>query len=141
MANPIIKLLRGALAKKPTLDDGVLFIDKTNHNLIVGDNAAPNGEFAVANASAVEAVEQDVADIMTDYFQTAGGNTLTASSAVATDATGKAVASDTTATELGYVHGVTSAIQTQLDSKPTVVVSKTEPVAKTTGDFWYQVTT
>jgi hypothetical protein len=40
---------------------------------------------------------------------------VTASSAVATDSNGLPVASSTTATELGYVHGVTSAIQTQLN--------------------------
>lgn len=141
MANPVIKLLRGAFAKKPTLDDGVLFIDKTNHNLIVGDDAATGGEFTVANAAAVEAVEQDVADIMTDYFQTVAGNTLSASSAVATNAAGKAVASDTTAEELGYVHGVTSAIQTQLDAKAVIAVQDTEPTAKADKDFWYEVTT
>lgn len=50
-----------------------------------------------------------------------GGNlqetTVTASRAVASDANGLPVASSTTATELGYVNGVTSAIQTQLDTK------------------------
>lgn len=43
--------------------------------------------------------------------------TVTASSAVASDANGLPVASATTATELGYVSGVTSAIQTQLNGK------------------------
>lgn len=42
---------------------------------------------------------------------------ITASRAVASDANGQLVASATTATELGYVSGVTSAIQTQLDAK------------------------
>lgn len=41
---------------------------------------------------------------------------LTASSAVATDGSSNLAASSTTATELGYVHGVTSAIQTQIGS-------------------------
>jgi hypothetical protein len=43
--------------------------------------------------------------------------TVTASRAVATDANGLPVASATTATELGYVNGVTSAIQTQFTGK------------------------
>lgn len=43
--------------------------------------------------------------------------TVTASRAVATDANGLPTASTTTATELGYVNGVTSAIQTQIDGK------------------------
>lgn len=42
---------------------------------------------------------------------------VTASRAVATDANGLPVASATTATELGFVSGVTSAIQTQLNDK------------------------
>lgn len=42
---------------------------------------------------------------------------VTASRAVATDANGLPTASATTATELGYVSGVTSAIQTQLNAK------------------------
>lgn len=42
--------------------------------------------------------------------------TLTASTALASDASKNIVSSSTTATELGYVHGVTSAIQTQLNA-------------------------
>ncbi len=49
--------------------------------------------------------------------------TLTANRAVATDTDGHPVAATTTATELGYVHGVTSAIQTQLNSKATEVAT------------------
>ena len=46
---------------------------------------------------------------------------ITASRAVASDANGQLVASATTATEQGYVSGVTSSIQTQLNGKePTV---------------------
>lgn len=42
---------------------------------------------------------------------------VTASRALASDASGYPVAATTTAVELGYVNGVTSAIQTQLNSK------------------------
>jgi hypothetical protein len=42
---------------------------------------------------------------------------LTASRAVASNASGKLVSSGTTDTELGYLSGVTSAVQTQLNSK------------------------
>jgi hypothetical protein len=45
---------------------------------------------------------------------------LTASRAVASDASGFLVSATTTATELGYVNGVTSAIQTQLNTKITI---------------------
>lgn len=44
---------------------------------------------------------------------------LTQNRAVISNADGKIAVSDTTSTELGYVHGVTSAIQTQLNNKVT----------------------
>lgn len=56
-------------------------------------------------------------------FETTGATgdlqetSVTASRAVATDANGLPTASSTTATELGYVNGVTSGIQGQLNSK------------------------
>ena len=47
---------------------------------------------------------------------------LTASRAVVSNASGKVDVSAVTTTELGYVSGVTSAIQTQIDSKEPVVI-------------------
>lgn len=44
---------------------------------------------------------------------------LTASRALASNSSGKVAVSDTTLAELGYVHGVTSSIQTQLNNKAT----------------------
>lgn len=55
---------------------------------------------------------------------------LTASRAVVTDGSGFISAATTTATEIGYVNGVTSSIQTQLDAKTT------NPLT-TTGDMVY----
>jgi hypothetical protein len=46
-----------------------------------------------------------------------GSPTLTANRAVETNGSGALAASSVTATELGYLSGVTSAIQTQLDAK------------------------
>ena len=51
---------------------------------------------------------------------------VTASSALASDTNGLPVASATTATELGYVHNVTSAIQTQLNAKEPLFLSVTD---------------
>lgn len=50
---------------------------------------------------------------------------LTASKAVVTDAGGGLAASTTTATELGYVSGVTSAIQTQLNANSAIDTAQT----------------
>ena len=54
-------------------------------------------------------------------------NDLTPNMALVSDANGKVAASDITSTELGYLDGVTSSIQTQLDSKISAgLVSVTE---------------
>lgn len=47
-------------------------------------------------------------------------NNLTASKALVSDANGKVAASSVTATELGYLSGVTSSIQTQLNAKANI---------------------
>lgn len=49
--------------------------------------------------------------------------TFTANKAIVSDANGQAIASSTTATEIGYVSGVTSAIQTQLNGKQATIRS------------------
>lgn len=49
--------------------------------------------------------------------------TVTASKALVSDGSGYLAASATTATELGYVSGVTSAIQTQLNAKQTTTLT------------------
>ena len=56
---------------------------------------------------------------VTGAATTITGSNLTASRALVSNSSGKVAVSDTTATELSYVHGVTSAIQTQLNNKQT----------------------
>ena len=128
-----LQFLRGVFSKKPVLKDGQAYVDKTNHTLIVGDTSLAEGEFVLANHGRLDALasvvrenstsianaEQDIADIQTDYLKTGGtgGNTLTASRAVVTDSSGKAAVSTVTSTQLGYLDGVTSSIQTQLNAK------------------------
>jgi hypothetical protein len=55
---------------------------------------------------------------ITGAATTITGSNLTASRALVSNSSGKVAVSAVTSTELGYVDGVTSAIQTQLDSKP-----------------------
>lgn len=57
----------------------------------------------------------DTAVDLTNYIQK--GSTFNNSRATATDASGNLVTTDTTATELGYLHGVTGDIQTQINGK------------------------
>ena len=54
---------------------------------------------------------------------TLNSSTLTASTALASDSSKNIVSSSTTATELGYVHGVTSAIQTQINAITSSIVT------------------
>ena len=67
-----------------------------------------------ANVAAVEA--RRVANIAGAVSTVTTGN-LTASRALASDGSGKIAVSDITSTELGYLDGVSSAIQTQIDTK------------------------
>ena len=56
---------------------------------------------------------------VTGAATTVTSNDLTASRAVISNASGKVAVSDVTSTELGYLDGVTSNVQTQLDGKAT----------------------
>ncbi len=55
---------------------------------------------------------------ITGAATTITGSNLTASRALVSDSSGKVAVSAVSSTEVGYLDGVTSAIQTQLDSKP-----------------------
>lgn len=56
-------------------------------------------------------------DTITGAASTITGTDLTVSRALTSSATGKVEVSAVTSTELGYLDGVTSAVQTQLDGK------------------------
>ena len=56
-------------------------------------------------------------DKITGAATTITGSNLTGNRVLISNNSGKVAASDTTSTELGYVHGVTSAIQTQINAK------------------------
>jgi hypothetical protein len=103
----------------------------TSANLTASRALTSDGSGKVA-VSAVTATELGHLDGVTSNVQTQlnakqatvtgaattiTGSNLAASRAVASDASGKVVASDVTSTELGYLDGVTSSIQTQLNGK------------------------
>jgi hypothetical protein len=73
-----------------------------------GDNAT-NSQY-----SGLAASKQDV---ITGAATTITDDNLTASRALVSDVSGKVAVSDVTSTELGYLDGVTSAVQTQLNAK------------------------
>jgi hypothetical protein len=77
---------------------------------IVQDNVAQN-------ATDISAVESRRTANIAGAVSTITTGNLTASRALASDGSGKVAVSAVTATELGYLGGVTSAIQTQIDAK------------------------
>lgn len=95
----------------------------TNKTIDAGDNTI--SDLADANIATGADIDRAKIDAGTAYRILANDSSgelsenaaITASRAVASDANGQLEASATTATELGYVSGVTSAIQTQIDAK------------------------
>jgi hypothetical protein len=106
------------------------YIDKTiitaKGDIIVGTaldavarlGVGTTGQVLVVNPSTATGLEwANRQETITGAATTITTADLTASRALASDITGKVAVSSVTATELGYVSGVTSAIQTQLNGK------------------------
>ena len=67
--------------------------------------------------SAISVLDSSKQSVITGAATTIASSDLTVSRALVSNAEGKVAVSATTSTELEYVHGVTSAIQTQLNNK------------------------
>ena len=87
----------------------------------IGGGLVSNTEFAFLDGvtSAIQTQIDSKQATITGGASTIVSSDLTASRALASNASGKVAVSSVTSTELGYVSGVTSAIQTQIDSKLT----------------------
>jgi len=90
------------------------YVDATSSIQTQLDAGVTNAAAVVTEAVGIEA--RRVANIA-GAVSTITTSDLTASRAVVSSGAGKVSVSDVTSTELGYLDGVTSAIQTQLDSK------------------------
>lgn len=100
-----------------TLASGKIWVGNASNSptavTVSGDfTISTTGVGAIASGSIVNADVSGTASIAVSKLAA-----LTASRAVVTDANGFLTVSAATATEVGYLSGVTSAIQTQLDSK------------------------
>jgi hypothetical protein len=138
-------------AKQDTLVSG------TNIKTINSTSVLGSGNISVAPASGINATaigtgsvdntEFGYLDGVTSAIQTqidskqatiTGGATsivssnLTASRALASDGSGKVAVSSVTSTELGYLSGVTSAIQTQIDTKTNKLITANRQTASYT---------
>ena len=141
----------GDIAVQSTLVSG------TNIKTINSTSILGSGNISVAPASGINATaigtgsvdntEFGYLDGVTSAIQTqidskqatiTGGATsivssnLTASRALASDNSGKVAVSSVTSTELGYVSGVTSAIQTQIDTKTNKLITANRQTASYT---------
>jgi hypothetical protein len=88
-----------------------------------GDNAT-NSQY-----SGLAASKQDV---ITGGASTITSSNLTASRALVSDGSGKVAVSDVTSTELGYLDGVTSGVQTQVDAKTAKLITTNRQTASYT---------
>jgi hypothetical protein len=88
-----------------------------------GDNAT-NSQY-----SGLAASKQDV---ITGGASTIASSNLTTSRALVSDGSGKVAVSDVTSTELGYLDGVTSAVQTQVDAKTAKLITTNRQTASYT---------
>lgn len=150
----------GKVAVSPVTDVELAYLD----GVTSGIQAQLNGKQAVV--SGVSNTEIGYLDGVTSAIQTqlngkqatiTGGassivsSNLTASRALVSDGSGKVAVSAVTSTELGYLDGVTSAIQTQLNAKlgstaqaadshkvdgHHVFVQSSAPTAGAVGDIW-----
>ena len=94
----------------------------------IGAGTVDNTELGYLNGvtSAVQTQIDSKQATITGAATTITSSDLTASRALTSNGSGKVAVSTVTSTELGYVSGVTSAIQTQIDSKqPTITGSAT----------------
>lgn len=66
------------------------------------------------------------------FVEIGDNNTFTANRALVSDANGKVSASSATSEEVGYLSGVTGAIQTQLDGKQNTLTFDSTPTAQST---------
>ena len=96
----------------------------------IGGGLISNTEFSYLDGvtSAIQTQIDSKQATITGGASSIASSNLTVSKALASDGSGKVAASSVTATELGYVSGVTSALQTQIDSKQATLTGATTTI-------------
>ena len=129
LANEAVTIYVGALSKT---NDSIPELVITNAKISasaaidvskIGGGAVSNLEFSYLDGvtSAIQTQIDAKQATITGGATTITSSDLTASRALASSASGKVAVTTVTSTELGYVSGVTSAIQTQLDAKQATI--------------------
>jgi fructose-specific component phosphotransferase system IIB-like protein len=92
-------------------------ISNSSGKIAASDTTATELDYVHGVTSNIQTQLNGKQPSITGAATTITSSDLTASRALISNSNGKVTASDTTATEIGYVHGVTSNIQTQLNNK------------------------
>ncbi len=100
----------------------------SDSNPVTNGTASPGTGTAVSREDHVHPTDTTRQAVITGAATTIVSSNLTASRAVVSGTTGKVEASAVTATELGYLSGVASPIQTQFGNKVTVQTINTDSV-------------
>lgn len=104
-------------------------LDKSAVGLSNVDNTSDaNKPISTATQTALDAKQATITGAATTIDDT----DLTASRALVSDGSGKVAVSDVTSTELGYLDGVTSAVQTQVDAKTAKLITTNRQTASYT---------
>ena len=129
LSNEAVTIYVGALSKT---NDSIPELVITNAKISasaaidvskIGGGAVSSTEFSYLDGvtSAIQTQIDSKQATITGGATTITSSDLTASRALASSASGKVAVTTVTSTELGYVSGVTSAIQTQLDAKQATI--------------------
>ena len=100
----------------------------------IGSGTVDNTEFGYLNGvtSAIQTQIDGKQATITGAATTIDTEDLTASRALVSDGSGKVAVSSVTSTELGYLSGVTSAVQTQVDTKTAKLITTNRQTASYT---------
>lgn len=108
------------MAKKVFTDDSLAtFVDETKAYVqgVASTKANTNHNHAISNVTNLQTTLDAKQSTITGGASTITSSNLTANRALISNGSGKVGVSEVTSTELGYLDGVTSSIQTQLDGK------------------------
>ena len=132
-------LLANSVTGSPTADVGIfmnrgsegnaaIFYDESAKSFTIAETRDPDSNVIISPTGLANLavgtltynganLDLAITDNRSGAISTVYKDNLTVSRALASDGSGKIIVSDVSSTELGYLDGVSSAIQTQLDSK------------------------
>ena len=130
----------GILMNRGNEGNAALFYDESAKSFTMAETRDPDSNVVISPTGlanlAVGTLKYNGADLNTAITDNRSGaistvykDNLTVSRALASDGSGKIIVSDVTSTELGYLDGVTSAIQTQIGTTNTNLADNSTRIA------------